>query len=173
MEARETELQELTAWKKVQVNKLNLTRKLLEESKAQVEALKKILKDKEGEIAEAKGLLRQAKEDAVQEYHDSNSLLKELGGSFANGFDNCFCQVKASFSDLNLSHISINAQAQTLAQPLYSEGIGKLFADETNPNPQADRGATHANQEKSVRDGTHQLEGDQTSKKNEEPPTSQ
>ena len=99
---------------------------------------------------EAKGLLRQAKEDAVQEYHDSNALLKELGGSFANGFDNCFRQVKASFSDLNLSHISIDAQAQTPALPVYSEGIGKLFADETNPNPQADRGATHADQEKSV-----------------------
>ena len=173
MEAKETGLQELTAWKKVQVNKLDLTRKLLEESKAQVEVLKKILKHKEGEITEAKGLLRQAKEDAVQEYHDSNALLKELGGSFVNGFDNCFRQVKASFSDLNLSHISIDAQAQTPAQLVYFEGIGKLFADETNPNPQADKGATYADQEKSVRDGTRQLEGDQTSKKNEDPPISQ
>ena len=82
---------------------------------------------------EAKGLLRQAKDDTVQEYHDSNALLKELGGSFANGFDNCFHQVKASFSDLNLSHISIDVQAQTPAQPVYSEGIDKLFAEKPTP----------------------------------------
>ena len=55
--------------------------------------LKKILTDKEGEISEAKGQLRQAKEDAVREYRDFNTLLKELGGSFADGFDDCFRQV--------------------------------------------------------------------------------
>ena len=63
----------------------------MEESEAQVEVLKKILKDKEEEILEAKGQLRQAKEDAVREYHDFDALLKELGGSFADGFENCFC----------------------------------------------------------------------------------
>ena len=82
------------AQKEVQFNKLDLTRQLLEESEAQVEVLKKILKDKEEEILEAKGQLRQAKEDAVREYRDSNAPLKELGGSFADGFDNCFCQLK-------------------------------------------------------------------------------
>ena len=91
VEAREMELQELTAWKEVQVNKLDLTRKILEESEAQVEALKNILKDKEGEILEAKGQLRQAKEDTVKEYRDSDTLLRELGSSFADGFDNYFC----------------------------------------------------------------------------------
>lgn len=52
----------------------------------------------------------------VWEYHDSDVLLKELGGSFANDFDDCFCQVKATFLDLDLdlSYISIDAQAQTL-----------------------------------------------------------
>ena len=85
------ELQELTAWKEVQVNKLDLTRKILEESEAQVEALKNVLKDKEGEILEAKGQLRQAKEDTVKEYRDSDTLLRELGSSFADGFDDYFC----------------------------------------------------------------------------------
>ena len=65
VEARESELKELMAWKKVQFNKLDLTKQLLKESEVQVEALKKILKDKEEEISEAKGHLRQAKEDAV------------------------------------------------------------------------------------------------------------
>ena len=63
---------------------------------------------------EAKGQLRQAKEDTVQEYCDSNALLKELGGSIANGFDDCFRQVEVSFPNLDLSHISIDTQAQTL-----------------------------------------------------------
>ena len=67
-----------------------MTRKLLKESEAQTEALKKILKDKKGEISEVKGQLRQAKEDAIREYRDSNALLKELGGSFVDGFNDCF-----------------------------------------------------------------------------------
>ena len=52
--------------------------------------LKKILKDKEGEISEAKSHIHQAKEDAVRENRDSNDLVKELGGFFADEFDNCF-----------------------------------------------------------------------------------
>ena len=47
VEARNLELRELTAWKEVQVNKLDLIKQLLKESEAQVKALKKILKDKE------------------------------------------------------------------------------------------------------------------------------
>ena len=65
VEARESELRELMAWKEVQFNKLDLTKQLLKESEVQVEAMKKILKDKEEEILDAKGHLRQAKEDAV------------------------------------------------------------------------------------------------------------
>ena len=49
--AMEMELREPEAWKKVQVNKLDLTKKLLEESEVQTEVLKKVLKDKEGEIS--------------------------------------------------------------------------------------------------------------------------
>ena len=109
VEAREMKLQELMAWKEVQVNKLNLTGKLLEKSEVQVKALKEILKDKEKEILEAKIQLRQAKEDAIREYHDFDTLLKELGGFFADEFDDCFRQVKTSFPNLDLSHISIDA----------------------------------------------------------------
>ena len=109
VEAREMKLQELMAWKGVQVNKLNLTGKLLEKSEVQVKALKEILKDKEKEILEAKIQLRQAKENAIREYHDFDTLLKELGGFFADEFDDCFRQVKTSFPNLDLSHISIDA----------------------------------------------------------------
>ena len=48
MEMKQNELK--TSWE-VQVKKLDVTRKALEESKAQTEALKKVLKDKEGEIS--------------------------------------------------------------------------------------------------------------------------
>ena len=73
--------------------------------------LKKILKDKEGEISELKKQLHQVKGDAIREYRDSNALLYELDGSLADGFNDCFCQVKASFPDLDLSKISINTKA--------------------------------------------------------------
>ena len=46
----------------------------------------------------------------IKEYRDSDTLIKELGGSFVDGFNDCFRQVKASFPDLDLSHISIEAQ---------------------------------------------------------------
>lgn len=75
------------AWKEVYINKLDRTKKLLEELEVHVEVLKEILKDKEREISGAKSQLRQAKEDAVREYRDSDALLKDLGGSFADGFD--------------------------------------------------------------------------------------
>ena len=131
--------------------------------------LKEILKDKEREISEAKIQLRQAKEDAIREYRDFDALLKELGGSFADDFDDCFRQVKTSFPNLDLSYISIDAQAQTLAQPVYSEGIDELFANETNPDPQDDGDAAQVDREKSIVDVSHQLEGDQTvEEKNEE-----
>ena len=114
---------------------MDYSKKLLEESKASVEELKKILKDKEWEIAETKNQLRQAKEVAVQGYRDSDAFLKELGGSFADGFNDCLHQVKSSFLDLDLSHVSIDTPAQTSTQPVDSEGIDELFADDTNPNP--------------------------------------
>ena len=75
----------------------------------QVKALNKILKDKEAEISEAKNQLHQAKEDSIKEYRDSDDLLKGLRGSFTDSFDDCFCQVKATFPDLDLTHISIDA----------------------------------------------------------------
>ena len=65
VEARDAELRELTAWKGIQVNKLDLTKQLLKESEAQVEALKKIPTNKEAEISKAKRHLCQAKEEAM------------------------------------------------------------------------------------------------------------
>ena len=159
--AKETKVQELLAWKDVQIGKLDLTKQLLKDSEAQVEALKKILKDKEAEILEAKSQLYQAKEDAKREYHDSNDLLRELSSSFADGFNDFFCQVKASFPDLDLSHISIDAQPRTPAQPIYSKGTDELFASGPIADPQGDREIPPVDQAKLVGDEPHPLEEDQ------------
>ena len=53
-EATEAELEGLKAWKVVQENKLDLTKKLLEEVEAQTEVLKKVLKDNKDEISKSK-----------------------------------------------------------------------------------------------------------------------
>lgn len=66
-----------------------MTKKSLEESEKQAEVLGNILKDKKEEIFKLKKQLCQAKEDAIKEYRNSDALLYELGGSFANGFDDC------------------------------------------------------------------------------------
>ena len=100
------------------------------ELEKQTEMLRQVFEDKEKEINDAKDQLRQAKEDAVREYRDSNALLAELGGSYVDGFDDCLHQVKTSLPDLYLSHVSIDALAQTLAQPVYFESTGELFADD-------------------------------------------
>ena len=69
------------------------------------------------------------KEEAIREYRDSDTLLEELRGSFVEGLDNCLRQVKTSFPDLDLSHVTIDAQAQTLVQPVHSERMDELFTN--------------------------------------------
>lgn len=75
-----------------------------------MKALKKVLKDKENEISKSKKQLYRVKEDAIKEYRDSDAFLAKLGDSFANGFDDCLRQVKASFLDLDLSQITIDVE---------------------------------------------------------------
>ena len=138
-------------------------KKLLEEAKAQMEALKKVLKDKEDEISKSKKELRQAKEGAIKEYYNSNALLSKLGSSFVVGFNDCLCQVNASFLDLDLSHITIDTKGQTSTRPVDSEGTNELFADDTTLDPQRDKeAAPHNDQTKSVEKESHPLEGNQT-----------
>lgn len=71
--------------------------------------------------------LRQ-KVEAIREYRDFNALLSKLGTSFANDFDDYLHQVKASYPNLNLAHISLDAEGQTSAQPVDSEGTDELFS---------------------------------------------
>lgn len=126
-ETAEMGLHKLEAQREVQIRKLDLTKKALEKSEEKTEVLTNVLKDKEGEVSLLRKQVRHAKEDAVKEFRDFDALLYELGICFADGFNNCLCQVKASFLDLDLSQISIDASTQTLARPINPEGIDKLF----------------------------------------------
>ena len=111
-----------------------------------------MLKDKDDEISKLVEQLCRAKEDTIKEYRNSDTLLYQLGGSFTDNFADCLRQVKASFLDLDLSHISIDAQGQTPACPVNQGDSNELFANDTIPNPQDDEEtAPYEDQVKSVR----------------------
>ena len=76
-----------------------------------MEEAKKALEGKEKEIKNLKDGLRQAKEVAVCEYRDSDSLLSELGDSFLQEFNNALRQVKKVYLDLDISNIKMEDQA--------------------------------------------------------------
>ena len=88
------------------------------------------MKGKDEEIKDLKKKLRQAKEDAVSEYRDSEALLKELGGSFLQGFDDALRQLKKAYPDLDVSMITVNDQDQTSALPVASENTDDLFGED-------------------------------------------
>ena len=107
---------------------------------------------------DAKSQLCQAKDVAIKEYRDSDDLLRELGSSFADDFDDCIRLVKASFLNLDLSHINIDAQPHTLAQLVSSVGTDNLFVGDTMTEPLND-GEIPMDQAKSVEDDVRALEG--------------
>lgn len=101
--ATEAELNELKAWKEVQVKKLTLTKKALEESKSHAGKLWKVFLDKEGEITTLREQVRRAKADEKAESRDSDCFLKKFSDWYSDDFDECLCQVKALYPDLNVS----------------------------------------------------------------------
>ena len=102
-------------------------RKDLEQS---TEEAKKTLKGKDKEIQDLKDGLYQAKEVAVREYRDSDTLLSERGDFFLQGFDDALCQVKKAYPDLDVSNIKVEDQAQTSIMPVASDDIDDLFAED-------------------------------------------
>ena len=91
---------------------------------------RKVLEDKEKEIKDAKDQLLQAKEAAICEYRDSDTLLKELRTSYADGFDDTVRQAKKTYLDLDFSQLNIDTQAQATAQPVASKSTEYLFVDD-------------------------------------------
>ena len=148
----EDELNELKAWQTGMEKKFAYTEHVRGELEKQMEFLRQILEDKEKEIADTKDRLRQGKEEAICEYRDSDALFSELGGPFAKGFEDSLREVKASYPDLDLSHVNIDTQAQPLVQPVHFESTKDLFADD---DPQGDRESTKI---KTVEGGAHQFD---------------
>ena len=104
-----------------------------------------------------------AKEDTVKEFRNSNAFLYDLGGCFADSFNDCLRQVKASFPDLDLSQIFIDALAQTPTQSINPEGTNELFANNPTPGTQGDgEAALQDDPVKSVEDETCPLEKTKT-----------
>ena len=92
------------------------------------------MEDKEKEICDAKDQLCQAKEEVIREFRDFHALLLELGGFFAEGFDDALSEVKASYPDLDISHINIDAMPQTLVHPFHSKSTDDLFVNDAPIN---------------------------------------
>ena len=89
-EQMEDELNQLWSWKTKMEKKFKLSEKVRKELEQSTEEAKKTLEGKEKEIQDLKDGLRQAKEVAVREYRDSDTLLSKLGDSFLQGFDDAF-----------------------------------------------------------------------------------
>ena len=117
------ELLELKNWKVVTKQKLKLAERTRDEYQRMTEELKTILEDKENE-------LRLAKEKAVQEYRDSDTLLTELGVSYNDGFDDALCQAKTLYPKLDFSAVNINIAEAMSVQPDSSDDTNELFAEE-------------------------------------------
>ena len=83
----EDELNDLNAWKVGMEKKLDTSEKVRKELEKYMETMKKVLEDKEKEIKDTRDQLRNAKKAAIREYCNSNALLKELGTSYADGFN--------------------------------------------------------------------------------------
>ena len=111
----EDKLIELKNWKLVTEKKLKLAEQARDEYYQLAEDLKRTLEDKEKEV-------RQAKEDVVLEYRDSNTLLSELRVSYNDSFDDALHQV--------MSSININVSKQTSVHPTQSEDTNELFGDD-------------------------------------------
>ena len=129
-EQTEDELGQLHKWKSTMEKKFDLSEKTRKELEQRTEEAGKALEAKDEEIKDLKEKLRQAKEDAVCEYRDSKALLKELGGSFLQGFDDALRQLKKAYPDLDISMINVNDQDQTSALPVASENTDDLFGDD-------------------------------------------
>ena len=118
-----------------------------------MEEMKKVLEGKDKKIKGLKGQLRQAKEEAVHEYCDSDSLLSKLGSSFLEGFDDTLRQVREAYLDLDLSSVKIEDPAQASVIPITLENTEELFAGGA---PIGDGELAQAQNVQSVVDETHQ-----------------
>ena len=96
-EQTEDELSQLHKWKSTMEKKFDLSEQARKELEQRTEEARKALEAKDKEVQDLKKKLRQAKEVAVLEYRDSDALLREMGGSFLQGFDDALRQLKKAY----------------------------------------------------------------------------
>ena len=128
-EQTEDELNQLQSWKTTMEKKFELSEKERKELEQSIGGVKKALEGKEKEIKNLKDGLRQAKEVAVREYHDSNALLSEPGDSFLQGFNDALLQVKKAYPNLDISNFKMEDQAQTSILPVALNDTDDFFAE--------------------------------------------
>ena len=127
----EDELTQCKAWRVNFEKKLSVSEEERAELQKQTEFLREVLADKENEIQSVKDQLLHVKDDAITEYRDSEAYLTELGAVFADGFDDAVRQVKATYPELDLSHVSMDeAQAQTSVLQAASDSTDRLFNED-------------------------------------------
>ena len=126
----EEELGQLHKWKSNMEKKLELSEQVRKELEQKTDEASTVLQKTEKEIKALKEEIRLAKEVAVQEYRDSDSLLSELANSFLQGFDDSLRQVKKIYPELDVSMIKVDDQGQTSAIPVASENTEDLFGEE-------------------------------------------
>ena len=129
-EQTEDELGQLHKWKSTMEKKFDLSEQARKELEQKTKEAEKALEAKEKEVQDLKEKLRQAKEVAIREYRDSEALLRELGGSFLQGFDDALRQLKKAYPELDVSMINVNDQDQTSTLPVTSENTDDLFGDD-------------------------------------------
>lgn len=72
------------------------------------------------------------------EFRNCDRFLAELGGCYTDGFNECPCQVKALFPDLDVSGVSLDEMTQTLAKSVEFEGTKELFEADPTPDTHGD-----------------------------------
>ena len=121
--AKLAELFKLKNWKVVTKQKLKLAERARDEYQKMTEELRKVLKDKEND-------LHQAREKAIQEYRDSDAFISELGVSYNDEFDDALRQAKALYPKLDFSSVNITVAEATSVHPDLSDDTNELFAEE-------------------------------------------
>ena len=129
-EQTKDKLNQLRSWKTKMEKRFELSERVRKDLEQSTEEAKKTLKGKDKEIQDLKDGLYQAKEVAVREHQDSDTLLSERGDFFLQGFDDALCQVKKAYPDLDVSNIKVEDQAQTSIMPVASDDIDDLFAED-------------------------------------------
>ena len=129
-EQTEDELGQLHKWKSIMEKKFDLSKQARKELEQKTDEAVKALEIKEKEIQDLKERIYQAKEVAVREYRDSDTLLGKLADSFLQGFDDSLRQIKRAYPDLDVSIIKVDDQGQTSTLPIVLENIDDLFGED-------------------------------------------